>query len=503
MRDHFTTGEPSTVDRPLSAVSDASPKSTSSHHPVPSNSSFTSHKMMSWIMPSKSKSTSTDAKSIQKESPELRPSLAVDVDVDMTRLYELSIKDLPDYTKSIRLNIAPMASKVILEPLENGTAAPSPTSAAREQTPISSPKTVDKESKSKVPTSVLPWKTKWKPSPEDKKNWNRFLSTNSEEMSKTMQFSFNDLKLRGFAGHTGTVRTMTVNEPAKIFASGSRDRTVKLWSLNVHDGIEHWATRPFSESLVTYTGHRRGAINDVHFLSGGGSNGLSNIVASCDGHIHLWEPETGKAIHQFNIGRASIVSVKPIFHSRCLVAGALEGHITFFDTHNHRALHTWKSSLNTTGTVRAITVNQAETLIAVGYSTGVISLLESRTGTLVASWKGGDTEITMVKFYTDELVMTCAPADHLICCWNVHRLALVKTIPISQDVVSLDIFKDEILTINGNNSVSFIPINDDFQSYSSKFKSSIIKSQVSSLAIVPTDQLLLFGCTEGEIFLYA
>lgn len=103
-------------------------------------------------------------------------------------------------------------------------------------------------------------------------------------MSKSQQFSFNDLKLRGFAGHNGAIRTFAVNEPAKIFASGSRDKTVKIWSLNVHQGIENWETDPFSESLVTYTGHRRGTINDVHFLSTGG---LNDMVASCDGHVHV------------------------------------------------------------------------------------------------------------------------------------------------------------------------------------------------------------------------
>lgn len=30
-----------------------------------------------------------------------------------------------------------------------------------------------------------------------------------------------------------------------------------------------------------------------------------------------------------------------------------------------------------------------------------------------------------------------------------------------QDVISLDLFKDEILTINNNNSISFTPINDE------------------------------------------
>lgn len=50
------------------------------------------------------------------------------------------------------------------------------------------------------------------------------------------------------------------------------------------------------------------------------------------------------------------------------------------------------------GVIRIVAVNPSETLIAVGFSTGAISLLESRTGTLVASWKGGDTEITSVSF---------------------------------------------------------------------------------------------------------
>ncbi|ORZ02951.1 WD40-repeat-containing domain protein [Syncephalastrum racemosum] len=347
-------------------------------------------------------------------------------------------------------------------------------------------------------TSVLPWKSRWKPSPEDRRNWNRFLSTNSEEMSKTMQFSFNDLKLRGYAGHTGAVRTLAVNEPTKLFASGSRDRTVKLWSLNVHEGIEQWQTQPYSECLTSYTGHRRGTINDVHFLSG-----IVDTIASCDGHVHLWDPETAKPLHQFTTGRPSVVTVKPTFRDRSLVGGTLEGNIVFFDTHNYKMLHTWKPSASMTGTIRTIAVNQSETLIAVGFSTGAISLLESRTGTLVASWKGGDTEITMIKFYTDELLVSCAPADHLLCCWDVTRLALVKTMSAPQDVISLDLFKDEILTINSNNSVSFIPVSDELQPYSSKFKASIIKSQVSAFAIVPTDQSLLFGCTEGEIFLYA
>jgi hypothetical protein len=82
----------------------------------------------------------------------------------------------------------------------------------------------------------------------------------------------------------------------------------------------------------------------------------------------------------------------------------------------HSLLHTWKSSsgnsgecdymrlnyssnlnqITFVGTLKVIAVNAAETLVAVGFSSGVISLLESRTGSLVASWKGGDSDVTSV-----------------------------------------------------------------------------------------------------------
>lgn len=78
-----------------------------------------------------------------------------------------------------------------------------------------------------------------------------------------------------------------MHESSRLFASGSRDRTVKLWSLDIHQGIENWESEPFSECLMTYNGHRRTAVTDVHFLGGGGISGISDMVASCDGQVHV------------------------------------------------------------------------------------------------------------------------------------------------------------------------------------------------------------------------
>ncbi|KAG0200908.1 hypothetical protein BGX33_010720 [Mortierella sp. NVP41] len=339
---------------------------------------------------------------------------------------------------------------------------------------------------------------------EQLSNWNRFLSTNQEEMAKSMQFAFNDWKLQGLEGHTSGVKVIAANEYQRILATGSKDRTVKLWSLDIHRTIENpdYADAG-SGCLMTYNGHRRGAVYDIHFATGGGSFGTGDIVASCDGQIHLWEPETGKTVHQFNTGKAPVVTMVPIHRSRYIVAGLVDSTLSFLDSHTHLSLHNWRATSYLGTTIKVVTTNPVETLIATGFSNGTVSLLESRTGTLVGNWRASDSEISQMRFYTNDILITSAPADHMVCIWNVHTLALMKSIRSTSDILTLEIFKDEIITMHHNNSISFTPINDDSLAYTSKFKSSAIRSSISCISILPMNQLLVLGCMEGDLYLYS
>ncbi|CAG8522522.1 4819_t:CDS:10 [Paraglomus occultum] len=331
-------------------------------------------------------------------------------------------------------------------------------------------------------------------SEEDLRNWNRYLSTNSEEMSNSMQFTFNDLKLRTYLGHSSRICSIGTNENARVIATGSRDRTVKLWSLDIHHGIENSINEPFSECLLTYNSHKKNSIVDVYFVGAGGSAGLGDI---------LWDPETGRSLHQLGNMRTPYISIKPIFRTRYLVGGLSDTTVTFFDTFNHCLLHTWRSSAAFVGTIKVVCTNPAETLIAVGFSSGVVSLLESRTGMLVGSWKAGDTDIIHLRFFANNYLVTCAPDDHVICIWDTDTVTLIKTIRLTSDIVALNMYKDELITINNSNTITFTPLNENFQAYSSKFRSSTIKSSITSLSILPVNQLLVLGCMEGDLFLYA
>ncbi|KAG9306186.1 hypothetical protein G9A89_016090 [Geosiphon pyriformis] len=353
--------------------------------------------------------------------------------------------------------------------------------------------------KSRLKSLHLTWRTK-STAQEDLRNWNRYLSTNSEEMSNKMQFTFNDLKLRTYLGHASAVRGIGINENSRIIASGSRDRTVKLWSLDIHHGIENSATEPYSQCLTTYSGHRKAGVGDVYFVGAGGSSGLVDVVASCDGFIHLWHPETGQTLHQFGNNRTPFVSIRPMFRSRYILGGLSDNTLTFLDTVNHSSLHKWKCSTGFSGSIRAISVNNSETLIAVGYSSGMISLIDSRTGMIVGSWKAGDTDIIHLKFYSSGYLISCAPADHVICIWDTDTMSLIKTIRVSSDIVALNMYKDELITINNSNTIAFTPLNENLYAYSSKFRSSTIKSSITSLGILPINQLLVIGCMEELLY---
>ncbi|CAG8476604.1 12165_t:CDS:10 [Acaulospora morrowiae] len=327
----------------------------------------------------------------------------------------------------------------------------------------------------KTKLGILSWRTKSQfKEGEDLKNWNRFLSTNSEEMMNALQFTFNDLKLRTFSGHTSAIRSLDISEHNRYIVSGSKDRTVKLWSLDIHSGIENLNSEPFSEYLISYGEHKKPTINDVHFISGGISWGLGDAVASSDGQIHLWDPETGRTLNQIASAKPCC-SMKPIFKSRCLVGGI----------------------------IRIICVNPSETLIAVGFSSGVISLLESRTGTLVGSWKAGDTDISQMKFHGNNYLVSYAQSSHLICIWDTDSLSLSNTIRVTSEIAALNMYKEEVITVNNNNSITFSPLNENFQQNTLKFKSATVKSQITCLGILPINKLILLGCAEGDMLLYA
>ena len=84
--------------------------------------------------------------------------------------------------------------------------------------------------------------------------------------------------------HTGAVRRLAVAPDQLYFASGSADKTIKIWQVR---GLDKAA---FPRSSVTYTGHKGGVV-DLAVIED------SRSVVSCsdDGEMHVWRVDYDSA----------------------------------------------------------------------------------------------------------------------------------------------------------------------------------------------------------------
>ncbi|MEM5838706.1 hypothetical protein AAHH59_10320, partial [Pediococcus acidilactici] len=82
--------------------------------------------------------------------------------------------------------------------------------------------------------------------------------------------------IRTLTGHSGWVLSVTFSPDGQILASGSHDKSIKLWQLETE------------EALCTLTGHEE-SVESVAFSPDG------RMLASCsqDTTIKIWQQELG------------------------------------------------------------------------------------------------------------------------------------------------------------------------------------------------------------------
>lgn len=242
---------------------------------------------------------------------------------------------------------------------------------------------------------------------------------------------------RTLTGHTDVVKSVAISPDGRILASGSFDKTIKLWSLSTGELrntlTEHThrvtcvAISPDGETLASGSYDKTiklwslstgellhtltGRPDRVRYLAFS-PNGQS-LISSGDWEIKLWAVRTGKLLRIVagNSNTARTIAFSPDGHS-CAV-GSLDGTLELWNPHNGKLLRTLSSQLS--GITSLAFSPDGETL-ANGSSTA-IQLWSVTTGKPLRSFPTQLQGTASITFSRDGQTVACA-SGKLIELWN-------------------------------------------------------------------------------------
>lgn len=309
---------------------------------------------------------------------------------------------------------------------------------------------------------------------------------------KDSHFDFKQIRLQTFAGHTGSVRSLEVLENENSFLSGSRDRTVKLWSLrSCGDGSTVVAPQ------WTYPHHRK-SISSIAFLPS------LRLVGSSDHGVHIWDPFMGSCLKQFDTSKTQPVTVLLAMPSpsTTFLAATSNSTVRFLDARAMRYTHELRVSIGSAGVIRSLAVSPSGNWLAVGHSSGVLSVLDVRTGFMLGSWVAHDGEILQTKAFNDAYFISSS-LDHSISVWNAIDTKLHYNLKgATEPVTCLGLHNAGVVSGTTANKINVHTTIDEKAVFTStKLRSETFRGVIASMAVLPLNRLLLLGADNGSISL--
>jgi WD40 repeat protein len=241
--------------------------------------------------------------------------------------------------------------------------------------------------------------------------------------------------LREFVGHTDSVYAIAFAPDGRTVASGSYDRTIKLW--DVADG----------RTLLTLSGHAR-TVNCVAFAPGG----TTLLSGASDNIMKLWDIKSGKEIRSFAGHSSDINCIAVSPDGRTVLSGSEDNTARTWEVSTGRRLRTFgRPDQDTPVESVAFAPEGSSFAMARG---DVVSLFDAASGRELRSFshRGART----VAFVRDGRALLSGGEDGALRLWDVSSgrelriLADLKETP--PPIITSTVFMPDGLSVMGGSS---------------------------------------------------
>ncbi|CAH0384398.1 unnamed protein product [Bemisia tabaci] len=319
-------------------------------------------------------------------------------------------------------------------------------------------------------------------------NWLAYWEHELNQLNSN--FQFNQIKLQQFNSHQSSIKSLCVLDNENSFLSASRDKTVKIWSIHNEGDGNH-----VSNCQWTYTSHKKSVMSLV-FVD------KHRVIASTDATVHLWDPFLGISLNQINTNHC-VNTLKTISSSTSnILAANTDASVLVLDTRIAQYVSELKVSIGPVGLIRCIAVSPAENWIAVGQTSGYLTVLDLRTGMVLLYWKAHEGEILQLVAYNESTLISSS-LDQSVCVWNISDGKLKTNIKgLVEPVHCLALFNSQLISGTTANKIGVhSSVNAGATFSSTKLKAETFKGVLTSLAMLPLNRQLLLGFDNGGITL--
>lgn len=282
-------------------------------------------------------------------------------------------------------------------------------------------------------------------------------------------------------GHSDSIQSVFFSSDGKLLASSSNDNTIKLW--NPATG----------ELRRTLQGHSD-SVRSVAFSS----NGKLLASGSNDKTIKLWEPITGK-LHQTLNGHSNwIWSVAFSQNDQLLASASFDNTVRIWDVATGKLHKTLKGH---SGIVLSVAFSSSSQLLASSSEDNTIKLWDPITGELRQTLRGHSDSVATVAFSANRQLLASGSYDKTIKLWDPTTGELHQTLKgHSYGVLCLAFTTDSQVMVSGSSDKTIKLWNPTMVELREAHKDH--SDSIGSIAFSSNGQLLASGSNDKTIRLW-